>query len=50
MRQFAALTSVGNIYTITIQKLLSHKNVGTTMIYAHVIKQGAKRVRSSADF
>ena len=34
----------------TIQELLGHKNVETTMIYTHVISQGGKGVRSPADF
>lgn len=33
----------------TIQELLGHKNVETTMIYTHVINQGCKGVRSPAD-
>ena len=33
----------------TIQELLGHKNVETTMIYTHVIKTGGKGVRSPAD-
>ncbi|MEN6455207.1 MAG: tyrosine-type recombinase/integrase [Prolixibacteraceae bacterium] len=35
--------------TRTIQLLLGHKNVETTMIYTHVINQGGKGVRSPAD-
>ncbi|MDP8226425.1 MAG: integron integrase [Candidatus Celaenobacter polaris] len=34
----------------TIQELLGHKNVETTMIYTHVINHGGKGVRSPADF
>ncbi|MBA7681002.1 Tyrosine recombinase XerD [subsurface metagenome] len=34
----------------TIQELLGHKNVETTMIYTHVINQGGQGVRSPADF
>jgi len=30
----------------TIQELLKHKDVNTTMIYTHVMKKGAKAVLS----
>jgi len=33
----------------TVQELLGHKNVQTTMIYTHVIKKGGKGVRSPID-
>ena len=33
----------------TIQELLGHKNVETTMIYTHVLNQRGKGVRSPAD-
>ena len=33
----------------TVQELLGHKNVQTTMIYTHVLNRGAKVVRSPLD-
>ena len=33
----------------TVQELLGHSDVRTTMIYTHVLKQGANAVRSPAD-
>jgi integron integrase len=33
----------------TVQKLLGHKDVRTTMIYTHVLNQGGKGVRSPLD-
>jgi len=33
----------------TVQELLGHKDVRTTMIYTHVLKRGAKAVRSPLD-
>ena len=33
----------------TVQELLGHKDVQTTMIYTHVLQQGAGAVRSPLD-
>jgi len=33
----------------TVQELLSHKDVKTTMIYTHVLQRGAGVVKSSLD-
>jgi len=33
----------------TIQELLGHSDVGTTMIYTHVLNKGGREVRSPAD-